>query len=77
MLLFIWFIVGYIFLFDKKGSQVILFIGIKFSADLSNGADEFYVTVVMEHDYNSLPATGSSVRNLLTGSIADGGGFGS
>jgi hypothetical protein len=31
----------------------------------------------MEHDYNSLPVTGSSQRNLITGSIADGGGFGS
>jgi len=54
-----------------------VFIGMQFSADFSNGADEFYITVVMEHDYNSLPVTGSSQRNLITGSIADGGGFGS
>jgi hypothetical protein len=54
-----------------------VFIGMQFSADFSNGSDEFYITVVMEHDYNSLPVTGSSQRNLITGSIADGGGFGS
>ena len=53
-----------------------LFIGLQFSADFSNGGEEFLVTVVMEHDYNTLPVTGSSQRNLITGSAGTGGGFG-
>jgi hypothetical protein len=49
---------------------------LQFSADFTNGAEEFYITVVMEHDYNTLPVTGSSQRNLITGSAGTGGGFG-
>ena len=53
-----------------------VFIGMTFSADFANGSDEYYVTVVMEHDYNTLPVIGSSQRAMVTGSVADGGGFG-
>jgi hypothetical protein len=46
----------------------ILSVSFQFSADFTNGTDEFYATVVAEHDYNTLPNVSDSTGSLYTGS---------
>ena len=49
-----------------------LAISFDFGADYANGADEFFVTVVLEHDYNTLPFLAASDGTMVTGSDAFG-----
>ena len=50
----------------------LLFVGFEFSADFTSGADEFYVSSTVEHDYNTLPTLGFTTGSMPTGSAGFG-----
>jgi len=52
----------------------IMAVTVQFSHDFTSGADEFYSSITVEHDYSSLPTLGFSTGSIPTGSAGFGVG---